>query len=160
MSLASPLSWFGMAMILLLLLLSHHTTLVSPTSASAANIGGSLNSSLTNRKNTESSRAFPFRHQKINFTMVENTAAWEKTVIVVTGGRMGSTLVSGLVTCGLEPGCSEQKGPRTTMVSYHILLFTTAAVFLFLSVSLTLLSFDVCMHVCVAGIQPRRLHGR
>jgi len=43
--------------------------------------------------------------QLMNYTLVPNTAAWEKTVLIVTGGRMGSTLVSGLVGCGIKPGC-------------------------------------------------------
>ena len=47
----------------------------------------------------------------LNYTVTANTASWEKTVIIVTGGRMGSTVVAGLVNCGIEPGCS-QKGDK------------------------------------------------
>lgn len=44
----------------------------------------------------------------LNYTVTANNAAWEKTVLIVTGGRMGSTVVAGLVNCGIEPGCSHQ----------------------------------------------------
>ena len=63
----------------------------------------------------------PFVHSEVsllNYSLTPSTAAWEKTVIIVTGGRMGSTIVSGLVNCGIEPGCSGTP-VRDPLLSFH-----------------------------------------